>query len=73
MAGTRPDPEQAAAPALPVVKSAPPSQDRAPCASTARRWRSADLFGPALEIEIEHGQAVYRLRLTSLGKLILTK
>jgi hemin uptake protein HemP len=39
----------------------------------ARRWRSVELFGPEQEIEIEHGQAVYRLRLTSLGKLILTK
>jgi hemin uptake protein HemP len=44
-----------------------------PTASAARRWRSAELFGPEQEIEIEHGQAVYRLRLTSLGKLILTK
>ena len=42
-------------------------------APTNRRWRSTELFGPAHEIEIEHGQAVYRLRLTSLGKLILTK
>jgi hemin uptake protein HemP len=42
-------------------------------AAPARRWRSAELFGPAHEIEIEHGQAIYRLRLTSLGKLILTK
>jgi hemin uptake protein HemP len=41
--------------------------------TATRRWRSADLFGAAQEIEIEHGQAVYRLRLTSLDKLILTK
>jgi len=40
---------------------------------TARRWQSAALFGPEQEIEIEHGQAIYRLRQTSLGKLILTK
>jgi hemin uptake protein HemP len=50
---------------------AAPSQ--APATSPARRWRSAELFGPAQEIEIEHRQAVYRLRMTSLGKLILTK
>jgi len=49
-----------------------PVQRTAP-SSTQRRWRSSDLFGPAQEIEIEHGQAVYRLRQTSLGKLILTK
>lgn len=46
---------------------------RTPPAATQRRWRSSDLFGTAQEIEIEHGPAVYRLRQTSLGKLILTK
>jgi hemin uptake protein HemP len=49
------------------------AQDKPTAVSAARRWRSAELFGPMQEIEIEHGQAVYRLRLTSLGKLILTK
>ena len=44
-----------------------------PTANPGRRWRSADLFGSLNEIEIEHGPAVYRLRQTSLGKLILTK
>ena len=54
-----------------------------PALSTARapgtppalpRLRSEDLFtGHAVEIEIEHQQQVYRLRRTSLGKLILTK
>lgn len=44
-----------------------------PVAATRRRWRSAELLGTEHEIEIEHGAAVYRLRLTSLGKLILTK
>jgi hemin uptake protein HemP len=37
------------------------------------RLRSPDLFGNAVEIEIEHDAQVYRLRKTSLGKLILTK
>lgn len=50
-----------------------PSNDGASAALTARRWRSTELFGPLHEVEIEHGQAIYRLRLTSLGKLILTK
>lgn len=44
-----------------------------PATRTARRWRSADLFGAEQEIEIEHGRAIYRLRRTALGKLILTK
>jgi hemin uptake protein HemP len=66
MADERPAPGPAKPP--PIALKA-----HAPGALSARRWRSADLFGPAQEIEIEHGHAVYRLRLTSLGKLILTK
>jgi hemin uptake protein HemP len=31
------------------------------------------LLGNDTEIEIQHGDALYRRRLTSLGKLILTK
>lgn len=38
-----------------------------------RRLTSDQLLGGDREIEIEHGRATYRLRLTSLGKLILTK
>ncbi len=43
--------------------------------AAARRWRSRELFGSdsGHEVEIEHGDAVYRLRKTALGKLILTK
>lgn len=37
------------------------------------RLHTDTLFGEAHEIEIQHGEAVYRLRITSLGKLILTK
>lgn len=66
-----------------MVKPQPPLPDRlgtpdvratAPLAAAcSRRWRSTELFGKDQEIEIEHGKAIYRLRLTSLGKLILTK
>jgi len=38
-----------------------------------RRLRAESLFAGANEVEIQHGEAVYRLRITSLGKLILTK
>jgi hemin uptake protein HemP len=38
-----------------------------------RQWSSDQLFGGRTEVEIAHGGSVYRLRLTSLGKLILTK
>jgi len=39
----------------------------------ARRLSSEQLFAGFTEIEIEHGSALYRLKQTSLGKLILTK
>lgn len=39
----------------------------------ARRFSSPELFAGACEVEIEHGGALYRLRVTALGKLILTK
>jgi hemin uptake protein HemP len=38
-----------------------------------RRLSSRELLGASKEIEIVHGSQCYRLRLTSLGKLILTK
>jgi hemin uptake protein HemP len=60
-------------PAHDAVPASPPAS-RGPGPSQGRpRWRSAELLGSAQEVEIEHGQAVYRLKLTSLGKLILTK
>ncbi|HET6598513.1 MAG TPA: hemin uptake protein HemP [Burkholderiaceae bacterium] len=37
------------------------------------RVSSAQLFGASREVLIEHRGALYRLRKTSLGKLILTK
>jgi len=67
------------------VDAAPAPAKRQPnaCAAAApaevssgarcRRLQSADLMGSDAEIEIQHGDALYRLRLTSLGKLILTK
>lgn len=49
-----------------------PAQDRA-SPPVAVRLSSQSLLGGQREIEIDHGGAVYRLRVTSLGKLILTK
>ncbi|MBK6593196.1 MAG: hemin uptake protein HemP [Burkholderiales bacterium] len=37
------------------------------------RLPSRAIFAGAQEVEIDHNGAVYRLRQTSLGKLILTK
>jgi hemin uptake protein HemP len=64
------------APTLPAtataVRAAAPADER-PRAPAAPRLCSPDLFGSAVEIEVEHDAQVYRLRKTSLGKLILTK
>lgn len=38
-----------------------------------RVFESKELFGDARQIEITHGQRVYRLMKTKFGKLILTK
>jgi hemin uptake protein HemP len=37
-----------------------------------RRLTSAGLMQDQREVEIEHGNKIYRLRITQLGKLILT-
>jgi hemin uptake protein HemP len=61
----RPAPPPAASPAASPAAATP---------VTPRRLNSDELFvAGAVEIEIEHQQQVYRLRRTSLGKLILTK
>jgi hemin uptake protein HemP len=40
---------------------------------SGNRLDSRDLFASEREIIISHGEEAYRLRLTSLNKLILTK
>ena len=42
-------------------------------AAHLRLVRAEDLFGTAREIGIVHDGALYRLRMTRAGKLILTK
>lgn len=42
-------------------------------AQRIQRISSTDLLGAQRELEIVHGEELYRLRLTSSGKLILTK
>ena len=62
-----------AATAVAVAHPQAHPQRAASSPATQARWRASDLFGAAQEIEIQHGDAVYRLRQTALGKLILTK
>lgn len=42
-------------------------------AAAPRRVTSTELLGQGRELLIEHAGTVYRLQLTSTGKLILTK
>ena len=66
---------RALAAAPPPAPAAGPSlaPGTAPAMSALRRVNSDELLGGARELEIAHGDALYRLRLTALGKLILTK
>ncbi len=66
--------------ALPFEPAAPTLTDAAAAALPrsvrpphAERLFSRDLLGDRVEVEIDHDGVIYRLRLTSLGKLILTK
>ena len=64
----RPLDESAGSTAAP--RAFPPSAARP---TPPRRLTSAQLLEGGTEVEIEHRGAMYRLRLTSLDKLILTK
>ena len=59
-------------PETPKVKK---SGDSDPAAATgqSRPLRSGDIMGTQREVWIEHGGQLYRLRITSNDKLILTK
>lgn len=63
-APTAPRPASLPGPAAPGAE-APPTQ--------RARWSSRTLLAGHREVEIEHDSVIYRLQLTSLGKLILTK
>jgi hemin uptake protein HemP len=56
---------------LELLDTALPAQQDTP--TLRQRFHSAELFGTAREVVIEHGGEEYRLRLTRQGKLILTK
>ena len=61
------------------MNAAPPpavsraKRDASTIAPPARRIESTTLLGDQRELIIGHGEDTYRLRLTSKGKLILTK
>ncbi|UUX97010.1 hemin uptake protein HemP [Aquabacterium sp. J223] len=62
----------------PLVRSRPegaaqPADARSADDAGPPCWRSDDLLHGGREVHIAHAGSVYRLRLTALGKLILTK
>lgn len=66
--GTAPAKSSGARAAAPAPTVSPPNQR-----CSRRRMGSAQIFLGCDEVEIDHVGALYRLRITSLGKLILTK
>lgn len=60
----------ASVPSAPLTQLA---QTAAHTTAPTKRISSSELMGNLRELEIEHSGSLYRLRLTSLGKLILTK
>jgi hemin uptake protein HemP len=57
-----------------MQRDATPPQRHTPTpVARLRRINSRELLGAAQEVEISHTGQIYRLRLTVLGKLILTK
>ena len=59
----------------PAMENKPQSvegSDR-PTAKLSNRMTSRELFGSAKSVQITHGDQTYRLQITRLGKLILTK
>lgn len=67
----KPSPQAALAPRPTPVAAAPAPGADAPLQRV--RWSSRTLLAGHREVEIEHDSVIYRLQLTSLGKLILTK
>lgn len=53
-------------------QAVPPAPAPLPGDDSHKRIASADLFGEAREVVIEHAGRLYRLRITQNGKLILT-
>lgn len=60
-------------PAHGVRKERVASESPLPPTRGQARLSSLALMGDAREVEIDHGGQIYRLRVTALGKLILTK
>lgn len=66
-------PSRFGAAVTPSERPVPPAPAAPSRAVPVIRLDSRSLFRGAQEVEIAHDMQVYRLRLTALGKLILTK
>jgi hemin uptake protein HemP len=56
-----------------AVRPLPATPEKSPLQRPCKRINSQQLLTDEREIEIEHAGQLYRLRITALGKLILTK
>lgn len=66
-------PTPAASPVSPASSASLAALSSARPSAAPRRLSSETLLADRREVEIEHAGQIYRLRVTSLGKLILTK
>ena len=57
----------------PIDDARPLPEAASPRPPKLRQITSEQLFAGVPEVQIHHGDSIYRLRQTSLGKLILTK
>jgi hemin uptake protein HemP len=57
----------------PEPDSLAPADSASPSPPAAKMLCSEELFEGRKEVFIQHGHALYRLRITSQGRLILTK
>jgi hemin uptake protein HemP len=58
---------------LSAADRSPPSHLHEDAPLPPRKWTSQALLAGAREVPIDHAGSIYRLRVTQLGKLILTK
>jgi hemin uptake protein HemP len=58
---------------MPNLTKQPPGEVMDALSPGVRVFQATELFGPSKEIGIRHDGALYRLRVTRAGKLILTK
>lgn len=70
---SNPHSRRADPPVLPSAQKLPDAGATAGSGHGSRRIRGSELFAGCTRVVIEHGEEQYQLRITRMGKLILTK